>query len=154
VDPPANEPQITNGHSYGTRLKHNIRQPKIRTDGTVMYSVSRVSPSEPSSHVTAMKDPLWLGAMNVEFDALLKNETWHLIPPRPGLNIIDSKWVFRLKHKADGSIDRYKAQLVVKGFNQQYGIDYDENFSPVVKPTTIRFLLLLGAFVFRRSSKT
>jgi hypothetical protein len=79
-----------------------------------------------------------------EFDALIYNKTWHLIPPCAGLNVIDSKWVFKLKHKLDGSIDRYKARLVAEEFKQQYGIDYDATFSLVVKPTTIHLLLSLA----------
>jgi hypothetical protein len=75
----------------------------------VSYSVVWVSSDEPTSHVTALNHPLWRQAMADEFQALLKNKTWHLIPPRLGLNIIDCKWVFKLKQKADGSIDRYKA---------------------------------------------
>jgi hypothetical protein len=82
--------------------------------------------------------------MHDEFDALLKNKTWHLVPPRAGLNIIDSKWVFKLKHNPDGSIARYKAHLVAKGFKQQYGIDYDATFHPIIKPTTIHLLLSLA----------
>lgn len=130
-------------HHYGTRLRHNIRQPKTRTDGTVTYSAVRTSDDEPSSHIIAMEHPLWYSAMQDEFQALQKNKTWHLVPPRAGLNIIDCMWIFKLKRKADGSIDRYKARLVAKGFKQQYGVDYDDTFSSVVKPTTIRILLSL-----------
>jgi hypothetical protein len=133
-------------HQYGydNHLKNNIRRPKIHSDGTITYSVTQASSVEPSSHIGAMKHPLWHRAMQEEFDALIKNKTWHLIPPRASLNVIDSKWVFKLKHKPDGSIDRYKACLVAKGFKQQYGVDYDDTFSPVVKPTTIRTLLSLA----------
>jgi histone deacetylase 1/2 len=82
--------------------------------------------------------------MDEEMAALHRNGTWRLVPPRPGLNIIDSKWVFKLKYKANGTVDRYKARLVAKGFKQRAGIDYDDTFSPVVKHTTIRVLLSLA----------
>ena len=81
--------------------------------------------------------------MDAEYSALLKNQTWKLVPPFHQQNIIDCGWAFKLKQKADGSIDRYKAQLVAKGFKQSHGIVYDDTFSPVVKPATIRLVLSL-----------
>lgn len=100
--------------------------------------------AEPRHFQVAMSIPHWRTAMEQEYQALLKNETWCLVPPKPGINIIDSKWVFKVKKHADGSIERYKARLVAKGFKQRYGLDYEDTFSPVVKPTTIRLLLSLA----------
>ena len=82
--------------------------------------------------------------MEQEYHALMKNKTWTLVSPPSRVNIIDSKWVFKVKKHADGSIERYKARLVAKGFKQRQGLDYEDTFSPVVKPTTIRLLLSLA----------
>uniref|UniRef100_A0A2N9GRZ3 Reverse transcriptase Ty1/copia-type domain-containing protein n=1 Tax=Fagus sylvatica TaxID=28930 RepID=A0A2N9GRZ3_FAGSY len=136
-----------------TRSKNNITQPKTFTDGTVRYPIPRAllaeahpdpDSVEPSCFTTANKNPHWRRAMNAEFDALMKNGTWVLTPPRPSQNLIGCKWVYRIKRHADGSIERYKARLVAKGFHQQPGIDYGETFSPVVKPTTVRTVLSLA----------
>ena len=69
--------------------------------------------------------------MTEEINALLKNNTWVLVPPSPHQNKVGCKWVYCIKQNSDGSIERYKARLVAKGFHQQPGIDYDETFSPV-----------------------
>jgi len=90
-----------------------------------------------------MRVPHWREAMEREYHALLHNETWTLIPPPPRVNVIDCKWVFKVKKHSDGSIECYKARLVARGFRQRYGLDYEDTFSPVVKPTTIRLLLSL-----------
>jgi hypothetical protein len=102
---------------------------------------STVASDEPSSVDAALQDPKWVQAMNAEHSALLQNRTWHLVPRPRGKNIIGCKWVYKVKRKADGSVDRYKARLVAKGFKQRYGIDYEDTFSPVVKAATIRLVL-------------
>jgi hypothetical protein len=127
-----------------------IHQRKQRTDGTVAWLATCMAQavadphSEPRHFRAALTIPHWRAAMEIEFDALIKNGTWKLIPPRFGINIIDSKWVFKVKRHANGTIERYKARLVAKGFKQRFGLDYEDTFSPVIKPTTIRLLLSLA----------
>lgn len=82
--------------------------------------------------------------MDAEYMALMKNKTWRLVPPQKGRNIIDCKWVYKIKRKANGTLDMYKAHLVAKGFKQRYGIDYEDRFSPVVKAVTIRMVLSIA----------
>ena len=79
--------------------------------------------------------------MNSEFDALLLNQTWELVPPSRHVNVIGCRWIFKIKRKVDGSIKRYKARLVAKGFHQQLRVDFNETYSPVVKPATVWLVL-------------
>jgi hypothetical protein len=83
--------------------------------------------------------------MASEFSALQRNKTWRLVDRPPGANIVSGKWVFKHKLNPDGTLDRYKARWVVRGFTQRAGIDYGETFTPVVKPTTIRTVLTIAA---------
>jgi hypothetical protein len=82
--------------------------------------------------------------MDLEYNALMNNNTWKLVPYQQGKNIIDCKWVYKIKRNADGSIDRYKCHLVAKGFKQRYGIHYEDTFSTVVKVATIRLILSIA----------
>lgn len=99
----------------------------------------------PKSVEEALKDPNWKEAMVEEMRALKKNQTWEEVTQPKGIKPVGCKWVFNLKYKADGTFERYKARLVVKGYTQSYGIDYLETFAPVAKMTTIRVLISLAA---------
>nr|GEX28942.1 ribonuclease H-like domain-containing protein [Tanacetum cinerariifolium] len=105
-----------------------------------------VSPISPllKSYTHAFNDPHWYRAMLDEYNALIKNKTWILVPRPHNVNIVRCLWLFRHKHNADGSLNCYKARLVANGSSQLAGIDVDETFRPVVKPATIRTVLSLA----------
>ena len=82
--------------------------------------------------------------MNEEMDSLVRNQTWDLVKLPAEKRALQNKWVYSLKEE-DGGKKRYKARIVVKGFSQKKGIDFDEIFSPVVKITSIITILSLAA---------
>ncbi|GKC54804.1 ribonuclease H-like domain-containing protein [Tanacetum coccineum] len=92
----------------------------------------------------ALKDPNWRNAMYDEYNTLVKNGTWLLIPRPTGVNMVRSMWLFKHKFHADGTLSLYKPRLVANGSSQQLGVNFDKTFSPVVKPATVRTVLSLA----------
>nr|GEW59919.1 putative reverse transcriptase, RNA-dependent DNA polymerase, Gag-polypeptide of LTR copia-type [Tanacetum cinerariifolium] len=99
---------------------------------------------EPSCFEQATQDEKWRNAMQQEIKALEKNETWTLEELPEGKRPIDSKWVYKIKFKSNGEVERYKARLVAKGCTQRKGVDYHETFAPVPKLVTVRTLLAVA----------
>jgi transposase InsO family protein len=103
-----------------------------------------IAMTEPSTLEEALRSPYaeqWKEAADDEIKSLLENNTWELGLPPLGVKPIPVKWVFKVKHDSNGRFERFKARLVVKGFRQREGIDYDEVFAPVSRYTTLRALL-------------
>ena len=87
----------------------------------------------------------WWNAMEMELSQIEKLHTWDLVEPPPNANIIPSMYVFRWKRNDQGYIVRHRARIVAKGCGQQFGIDYNETFTPTVRPATLCIMLSLGA---------
>eukprot|EP00253_Pinus_taeda_P004464 PITA_04464 len=100
---------------------------------------------EPQTYSEAKGTSKWEQAMEAEFQSLQNNQTWTLSDLLVGKKPINCKWVYKVKYKTDGTLDKYKARLVARGFSQKEGIDYEETFAPTAKMSTIQLVLALAA---------
>ena len=89
--------------------------------------------------------PKWEEAINAELKSLDDAHTWNVVKCPQNTNIISCKWVFKIKKNSAGEIDKYKAQLVARGFTQQYGVDYDETYAPVACLASLRLIMAITA---------
>jgi hypothetical protein len=145
--PPPPAPQAPAGPPPAPALSRPVTRTQTGTIQRVSYTnLSATTPSPiPANYRSGLADPNWRTAMADEYKALIDNDTWCLVPRPPGANVVSGKWIFKHKYHSDGTLARHKARWVVQGFSQQHGIDYDETFSPVVKPPTIRAVLSIAA---------
>ncbi|CAL5335650.1 unnamed protein product [Camellia sinensis] len=127
-------------HPIGNFISYDRLSPSFRA-----FTSSITEIPIPQNIQEAFKYPKWKAAVNEEVRALEKNGTWAITDLPRGKKPVGCKWIFTVKHKADGNVERYKARLVAKGFSQSYGIDYQETFAPVAKLNTVRVLLSLAA---------
>ncbi|MCO5596439.1 hypothetical protein L7F22_050502 [Adiantum nelumboides] len=104
-----------------------------------------VQEKEPTCFDEEIGNMKWEQAMDEEMVALNVNETWELVPLPEGKKSIGCKWVYKVKHNANGSISRYKDRLVAKSYAQMYDIDYEKTFSPVAKMAIIRTVIVVAA---------
>lgn len=117
----------------GTRLLQDI------------YARCNVAICEPTTYSEAVKDDICIQAMNEQMEMILKNGTWVLVEKPVDQHIIGFKWIYKIKLNIDGSVNRFKAKLVVKGYAQIHGVDYWETFAPIARHDTIRLLTALAA---------
>jgi hypothetical protein len=106
-------------------------------------SSSPLSPV-PTSVRTTLADPSWRCVIEEEYDVLITNNIWDLVPRPFGSNVDVVKWIFKHNFNSEGTLEWYKARWVLCDFNQLLGVDYDETFSPVVKLATVRTVLSLA----------
>jgi hypothetical protein len=93
----------------------------------------------------AIQKKEWVDSMTEEYQSIIKNDVWEIVPRPKGKDVVSSKWLFKIKHVVDGSIEKYKARFVTCGFSQKEGIDYEETFAHVARYTSIRTIIALVA---------
>nr|GEV88751.1 retrovirus-related Pol polyprotein from transposon TNT 1-94 [Tanacetum cinerariifolium] len=125
-----------------TRTKHSDVRTGIDLPQSLLSNLGKLALGD---GVGAFNDVNWHSAMRDEYNALLKNSTWTLVPQPPDVNVVRCMWIFHHKYLADGTFSRYKARLLANGSTHLKGVNVDETFSPVVKLETIRMVLSLAA---------
>lgn len=131
------------GQEYG-KHEHPIKLVMRDHRDLVICNLATTGKTEPTSVKEALTNPAWTASMSKELNALELNQTWRLVPRQERMNVVVSRWVFRIKQNSDGSLERYKARLVAKGFHQKHGEDYDLTYTPVVKADTIHTILAIS----------
>ena len=110
------------------------------------YIMKVAEDCEPETYSEAAKDPCWIEEMREEMHALVENDPWDLVPAsKTTPKTIGCRWVYKIKHNADSTINRFKEPLVSKGHAQTHGIDYNETFAPVARMTIVRTAIAAAA---------
>ena len=131
-------------HEIEPRRSKRARVEKSFGDDFLIYLLEK-EPQTYTEAVSSSEGPLWKEAIKSEVDSILLNHTWELVDLPPGCKPLGSKWIFKKKMKPDGSIDKYKARLVIKGYKQREGLDYFDTYSPVTRINSIRMILAIAA---------
>jgi transposase InsO family protein len=107
--------------------------------------MTKLLDEEPTTFEEAVQKGQWKEAMTEEHQSIMKNDVWEIVPRPKEKSVVTSKWVYKIKHAADGSMDKYKARFVARGLSQKKEEDYDETFAPVARYTSIRAIISLVA---------
>jgi hypothetical protein len=103
--------------------------------------MSHIIDSEPSYHGEATGEQEWQNAMTEEYQSIWKNDVWDIVLRPEGKSVVTSKWIYKIKHAADGSVKKYKARFVARGFSQIEGVVHNETFDPVAEYTSISTII-------------
>jgi hypothetical protein len=121
--------QEAEGHAAPQDTFRESKRPKRFS--SYFSAMSHIIDTEPSCHGEASGQQVWQDAMAEEYQSILKNDVWDIVPRPEGKSVVTSKLIYKIKHATDRSVEKYKARFVARGFSQVEGIDYEETFAPV-----------------------
>jgi hypothetical protein len=134
---------IQDGEKYGAP-KGTMRQvKKPKSLSSYMALMCDLIEKEPTFFEESIQKKEWEDSMLEEYQSILKNDVWEIVPRPKRKDVVSSKWLYKIKHVVDGSIEKHKARFVARGFSQKEGIDYEETFSHVVRYTSIKTIISL-----------
>jgi hypothetical protein len=124
--------------------KSQIREsrPPVRF-GAYLALVTSIRDTEPQTFAQAVDHQVSREAMVEEYDSIVRNDVWDVVPRPVGKSFVTSRWLYKTKMVADGSIEKHKARFVARGFSQIEGVDYDETFAPAARYTSIRTIIAI-----------
>jgi hypothetical protein len=136
---------IQDGEKYGVPqgTTRQVKRPKPFSSYTAL--MCDLLEEEPTCFEEAIQRKEWADAMTEEYQSIMKNEVWEIVPRPKDKDVVSSRWLFKIKHAVDGSIEKYKARFVARDFSQKEGIDYEETFAPIARYTSIRTIIALAA---------
>jgi len=157
IDPPSQEPSSSRKRPSWLRGTLDDAEGHIAPRGTFRESkkpnryqgyltiMSTIIQNEPSSFTDTVKHQVWKDAMTEEYESIMKNDVWDVVLRPQDKAVVTSKWLYKIKHAVDGSVEKYKVRFVARGFSRKEGINYDEIFAPVARCTTICSIIALVA---------
>jgi hypothetical protein len=119
-------------------------KPLVRL-GSYLSMVTSILDTEPQIFAQAVDQQVWREAMLEEYDSTMCNDVWEVVPRPVGKSVVTSRWFYKTKYAADGSIEKHKARFVARRFSQIEGVDYDETFALVARYTSIRSIIAIAA---------
>jgi hypothetical protein len=131
--------------------KHKSPQGAIRESkkpkrfSSYLSVMTHIIDSKPTCHGEASNEQVWQDSMTEEYQSIIKNDVWDVVPRPEGTSVVTSKWIYKIKHVVDGSIVKYKAIFVARGFSQIEGVDYDYTFAPVAIYTSIQSIIAIDS---------
>jgi hypothetical protein len=136
---------IQDGEKYGVPKGTTRQMKRTKPFSSYMALMCDLLEKEPTCFEEAIQKKEWAYAMTKEYQSIIKNDVWEIVPRPKSRDVVSSKWLFKIKHVVDGSIEKYKTRFVARGFSQKEGIDYEETFAHVARYTSIRTIIALAA---------
>jgi hypothetical protein len=135
---------IQYGEKYGAPKGAMRKVKKPKPFSSYMALMCDIIEKEPNFFEEDTKEKEWVDAMIEEYQSIIKNNVWEILPISNSKDVVSSKWIYKIKHVVNGNIEKYKASFVARGFSQKEGIDYEEMFAPVSRYTSIKTIIALA----------